>query len=120
MKALKFRYSLWRMLVTQPAIAAICFFSIGLSGCVGMGYPYGGNYYGYYGGGGGYGYHRQPHYYRDGYGYGNGAAYRRNMAGGIIGGALGAAAGYQLSYGDPVAMGLGAAAGALLGNELTR
>jgi hypothetical protein len=54
----------------------------------------------------------QPYYY--GYG-GNG----RGLVGGIIGGALGAAVGNQLGYGDPLTTGLGAAAGALLGHELT-
>jgi len=35
---------------------------------------------------------------------------------GLVGGMLGSAVGYQLGYGDPLAAGLGAAAGAWLGN----
>lgn len=40
----------------------------------------------------------------------------QGLAGGIIGGI----AGYQLGYGDPLATGIGAAAGSYLGNQVAR
>lgn len=54
-------------------------------------------------------YYPPPRRYYGGYGWGP----QMGMAGGAIGSALG----YEMSGGDPVAAGIGAAAGALLGNE---
>jgi hypothetical protein len=50
------------------------------------------------------------------YGYG----YDRRTAGGLIGGVAGSAMGYQWSGGDPLAAGLGAAAGSWMGNGFSR
>lgn len=44
---------------------------------------------------------------------------RRSTAG-LVGGALGSAAGYEMSKGDPLGAGIGAAAGAWIGNGMSR
>lgn len=42
----------------------------------------------------------------------------RRSTEGLVGGAVGSALGYEISNGDPVASGLGAAAGAYIGNKV--
>ncbi|MDT4290716.1 glycine zipper 2TM domain-containing protein [Methylomonas sp. MO1] len=39
---------------------------------------------------------------------------------GLVGGALGSVAGYEMSKGDPLGAGIGAAAGAWIGNSMSR
>lgn len=46
--------------------------------------------------------------------------YDRRTTTGLVGGALGGAVGYELGRGDPIAAGIGAAAGSLIGNEIRR
>jgi len=54
-------------------------------------------------------YQAAPHNYYDG----------RNT-GGLLGSAVGGVVGYQIGRGDPLAAGIGAAAGSLIGNEIHR
>lgn len=72
----------------------------------------------------GYGYPQAPRY-QPGPGYGPVPNNYRNYPGrgsteGMLGGVLGSAVGYELGGGNPVATGIGAAAGSLLGNEIRR
>jgi uncharacterized protein YcfJ len=46
--------------------------------------------------------------------------YDRRTTSGLVGGALGSVVGYEIGRGDPIAAGIGAAAGSLLGNEIRR
>lgn len=46
--------------------------------------------------------------------------YDRRTTGGLVGGALGSVVGYEIGRGDPIAAGIGAAAGSLIGNEIRR
>lgn len=46
--------------------------------------------------------------------------YDQRSTQGLLGGAVGSMLGYQIGGGDPIASGIGAAAGSLLGNELGR
>ena len=55
-------------------------------------------------------YQPAPHYER----------YDGRTATGLVGGALGGIVGYEIGRGDPLAVGIGAAAGSLLGNGMRR
>ena len=46
--------------------------------------------------------------------------YDQRSTSGLVGGAVGSALGYEIGKGDPVASGLGAAAGAYIGNDMNR
>lgn len=47
-------------------------------------------------------------------------SYDRRSTSGLMGGALGSVAGYEMSKGDPLGAGIGAAAGAWIGNGMSR
>ncbi|CAD6880962.1 hypothetical protein [Methylomonas albis] len=47
-------------------------------------------------------------------------SYDQRSTQGLLGGALGSAAGYEMSRGDPLGAGIGAAAGAWIGNGMSR
>ncbi len=47
-------------------------------------------------------------------------SYDQRSTQGLVGGALGSMAGYEMSKGDPLGAGIGAAAGAWLGNGMSR
>jgi len=47
-------------------------------------------------------------------------SYDQRSTSGLVGGAIGSAAGYELSNGDPLGAGIGAAAGAMIGNGMAR
>ncbi len=47
-------------------------------------------------------------------------SYDQRSTQGLVGGALGSVAGYEMSRGDPLGAGIGAAAGAWLGNGMSR
>jgi len=46
--------------------------------------------------------------------------YDQRSTQGLVGGALGSVAGYEMSRGDPLGAGIGAAAGAWIGNGMSR
>lgn len=47
-------------------------------------------------------------------------SYDQRSTQGLVGGALGSMAGYEMSRGDPLGAGIGAAAGAWIGNGMSR
>jgi hypothetical protein len=47
-------------------------------------------------------------------------SYDQRSAQGLVGGALGSVAGYEMSKGNPLGAGIGAAAGAWIGNGMSR
>ncbi|OAI00402.1 hypothetical protein A1353_01525 [Methylomonas methanica] len=47
-------------------------------------------------------------------------SYDQRSTQGLVGGALGSVAGYEMSKGDPLGAGIGAAAGAWIGNGMSR
>lgn len=47
-------------------------------------------------------------------------SYDQRSTSGLVGGALGSVAGYEMSKGDPLGAGIGAAAGAWIGNGMSR
>ena len=60
-----------------------------------------------------------PAYYGGGYTTPNYApVYDRRNPQGLLGGVIGSAMGYEIGRGDPLAAGIGAAAGSLLGNRM--
>jgi hypothetical protein len=68
-------------------------------------------------------YHEEIHHYpapQVGYVPAPPRRYDQRSTSGLVGGALGSALGYEIGKGDPVASGLGAAAGAYIGNGVGR